>query len=359
MKKIYTTLFSLLLSLSFVGCGSDNGFDGENGLLASGGANQSAIETSLIEIYNEVILKDINASYEKSLSLIQSVQDLNTSTSATTLSSAQVAFKELVLSYKRVESTYVAGRESDNMRDIADFYLEQFIFNSKGDTLFTDLQKIFDGTGSLYKNSHKGITALEYTLFDRAVSDGEMLSKLNTIRLASAITMAQTISQNLLLVKNYYNNESTFLTDSDTAISLLLNQLVDNAYKLKEKRIGDAGGFTVNFLNNPDATRLEYYKSIYSLAAIKEILFTHKSIMDKGLTNIATLGSASSEADAIVTKIDEALVICDSYTNSLESDIATSKTKDLFDTVAILQTNYTALINGLNFQQDLLEADGD
>lgn len=359
MKKIYIILFSLLLSLSFIGCGSDNSFDGENGLLASGGANQSGIDTNLIEIYNEVILKDVNASYEKSLSLIQSIQDLNTTTSASTLLSAQVAFKELVLSYKRVESAYVAGRESDNMRDIADFYIEQFIFNSKGDTLFTDLQKIFDGTGSLYKNSHKGITALEYTLFDRNVSNGDMLSKLNTIRLASAITMAQTISSNLLLVKNYYEDESTFLADRDTAISLLLNQLVDNAYKLKEKRIGDAGGFTVNFINNPDATRLEYYKSVHSLEAIKEILLTHKKIMDKGLTNIASLGSASSEAEAIVTKIDEALAICNSYSNSIESDIAASKTKDLFDTVTILQTNYTALINGLNFQQDLLEADGD
>jgi len=358
MEKIYTTLILLLVILSFSGCG-DNSFDGENGLLSSGSANQSDIDLSLIDIYNKVILKDINASYEKSLSFIQSVKDLNVSTSATTLLFAQVAFKELTLSYKRVESAYVAGRESDNMRDIADFYLEQFIFNSKGDTLFTDLQKIFDGTGALYKNSHKGITALEYTLFDRAVSDVDMLSKMNTIRLTSAITIAQTISANLLLVKNYYENESEFISNSDTAISFLLNQLVDNAYKLKEKRIGDAAGFTVNFINNPDATRLEYYKSVHSIEAIKEILLTHKSIMDNGLTNIATLGSASSEAEAIVTKIDEALAICNSYSNSLESDIAASKTQDLFNTVAILQTNYTALINGLNFQQDLLEADGD
>lgn len=359
MKYIYRLLLSTILAFSLSGCGDDNSYDGENGLLASGGASQKDLDAYVLEIYTEVIAKDINSSYEESLLLIQAVQDLNATPNATTLESAQVAFKTFSLSYKRVESAYVAGRESDNMRDIADFYLEQFIFNSKGDTLFSDLERIFDGTGSLYKNSHKGITALEYALFDRAISDGDMLAKMNTIRLASAVTMAQTISHNLKEVDEYYKNESQFLSDSDTAISLILNQLVDNAYKLKEKRIGDAGGFTLKFKDNPDRTRLEYYKSVNSIGAIKVILQTHKSVMENGLSQIATLGNASSEAEAITTLLDNAIVICDSYANSLEVEIASTKTKELFNLASQLQTDYTALINGLNFQQDLLEADGD
>lgn len=359
MKNIYTALLSLLLTFGFVGCGDDNSYDGVNGLLTSGGANQSDINTSILKIYQDVILADVNASYRKSLTLIQSVKDLNETNSSATLLSAQVVFKELALSYKRVESAYLAGRESNDMRDIADFYLEQFIFNSKGDTLFTDLDKIFNGIGSLYKNSHKGITALEYTLFDRNVSDSDMLVKMNIIRRESAITIAQTISLNLKKVQEYYLTKSTFLKDNDKAISLVLNQLVDNAYKLKEKRIGDAGGFTLKFKDNPDATRLEYYKSVNSLASIKEILLTHKSIMQNGLSDIAALGNASSEAEAILSKIDEALAICNSYSGSLESNIASAKTRELFDAAAYLQNNYTALINGLNFEQDLLEADGD
>ena len=359
MKHIYKVMLLLIISLGVIGCGGDNAYDGETGLLSSGTASQSSIDESINSIYTNVILQDINATYEKSLVLLSSVKDLNETNSSATLLSAQEAFKTLALSYKKVESAYVAGRESDDMRDIADFYLEQFIFNSKGDTLFTDLEKIFDGTGALYKNSHKGITALEYTLFDRNISSSDMLVKMNTIRLSSSVQIAETISQNLLLVKEYYENDSKFLEDSDTAISLVLNQLVDNAYKLKEKRIGDGGGFTINFVNNPDATRLEYYKSINSLEAIKTILTTHKNIMDSGLSAIATLGSASSEAQAIVTKLDEALAICDSYTSSLESDLTSPKTLELYNAAAILQNNYTALINGLNFEQDLLEADGD
>ncbi|MDD5202563.1 MAG: imelysin family protein [Sulfurimonas sp.] len=358
MKNVYKTLLLLLLSLSFIAC-DDNSYDGETGLISPEMVSQSSINLSLEKIYKDVILKDINTTYEQSLLLIESVKDLNETNTTATLLVAQEAFKSLILAYKSVESAYIAGRESDAMRDIAEFSLEQFILNSKGDTLFTDLQNIFDGTGALYKNSHLGITALEYTLFDRAVTIEVMHTKMNTIRLASALTMAQTISQNLLLVKNYYESESEFLQESDAAMTLLLNQLVDNTYKLKEKRIGDAGGFTLKYQDNPDSTRLEYYKSVHSLEAIKTILVTHKRIMENGLTEIAKLANAESEANAIVEKLSEAIAICDSFPDSLEAHVASTQTQELYNTIIILQMNYTALINGLNFEQDLLEADGD
>ncbi len=358
MKKTYTTTLLLLIFLGLFGCGGSNNYDGKTGLISST-SNQSSKDISIKNIYDNVILRDINSSYTQSLVLISSVKSLNDTQSMATLETSQKEFKKLALLYKRVESTYVAGRESDDMRDIADFYLEQFIFNSKGDTLFNDLQRIFNGTGALYKNSHKGLTALEYALFDKAINNNEMLEKMNSIRLTSALTMAKTISQNLLLVKDYYENKSTFLEDADTAISLVLNQLVDNAYKLKEKRLGDGGGFTLKYKDNPDVKRLEYYKSTNTLEAIKEILTTHKKIMDSGLSKIATLGNASSEAEAIVSTLNEAITICNSYSGSLEDGLSTSKTLELYNATAILQANYTALINGLNFEQDLLEADGD
>lgn len=358
MKNVYTKLLTIVLALSFMGCGSDNSFDGENGLLSSG-VNKSGIDKSLSQLYTNVILTDINSSYSQSLILIQSVKDLNEMNSTATLLDAQTQFKELALSYKRVESAYVAGRESADMRDIADFYLEQFIFNSKGDTLFTELDNIYAGVGSLFKNSHQGITALEYTLFDKNVTTPVMLSKLNTVRLASAITMAEQISLNLKLVKDYYENESTFLDDGDTAIALVLNVLVDNAFKLREKRIGDPAGYTIKFINKSSVLNLEYHKSVNSLEAIKVILQTHKRIMQEGMSEIAVLGSASSEAETIISIIDDALGTCNSYGGSLESELVSSKTEALYERVSTLQTNYTALINALNFQQDLLEADGD
>ncbi len=364
MKKIYTTIFSLLLTFSLVGCGDDNSFTGKN-LLAAQSIDQATIDEAVKDIYDKVILRDIYAANTQALKLIQSVTNLKDTNSSGNLSSAQASFKKLVLSYKRVESVYIAGRESDDMRDLADFRIEQFIFNSKGDTLFTDLDKIFNGIGTLQKSSHKGITALEYTLFDRNITQSEMLSKMNTIRRTSALTMAETISQNLVLVEQYYERESIFLEDSDTAISLLLNTLVDNAFKSREKRVGDAAGFTKNFIGNPRVDRLEYHKSVYSLEAIKEILNTHKSVMQNGLSNIAKFGNADSEGEAVVSSINAALAICDSYISSIEAELTdvsgntTQKTRDLYNSLGVLQTNYTSLISGLNFRQDLLEADGD
>ena len=359
MKKVYKALLFLLVMFGLLGCGGDNSYDGVSGLISSNKTDQSSVDSNILKIYENVILPDANIAYEKSLELVQAVKDLNKSKSSTTLASAQTAFKELALAYKRVESAYVAGRESDEMRDLADFEIEHFVRSSKSDTLFSDLERVFNAKGSLYKNSHKGITALEYTLFDMNISSLDMLAKMNPIRRESAVIMAQTISSNLKKVRDYYLSKSRFSSLGNEAVGLILNQLVDNAYKLKEKRIGDAAGFTVKFKNDPDVTRLEYYKSVNSLPSIKEILKTHKRVMQNGLTDIAKLGNAFSEAEAIVDKIDEALAICDSFLGPIETNLVSAKTRELYNTVANLQDSYTALINSLNFKQDLLEADGD
>ncbi len=344
--------------LFFTACGGDNAYDGENGLV-SGESSSGTVAAYIESIYSEVIEPSVDASYIQSIVVIGSVTTLQTTFNEENLLAAQDEFKKLALTYKKVESSYIAGRESDDMRDIADFRLESFIVNSKGDTLFSSLDQIFSGTGALNKNSYKGITALEYTLFDEALSTEALIAKFTDIRLESAITMAETISSNLKLVQDYYTNTSTFLDDSDTATSLLLNLLVDNTYKLKENRIGDAAGYTVKYEDNPSAQRLEYWKSIHTLQAIQAILATHQSIMNKGLTEISIAGNASSEGEAISDNIAEALAITLSYTSSLEDELTSTKTRELYNSIANLQNNYTALINGLNFEQDIIEADGD
>jgi predicted lipoprotein len=245
------------------------------------------------------------------------------------------------------------------MRDLADFYLEHFIKGSKSQDIPGDLDRVFNGTGSLSKNSSKGITAMEYTLFGHQESLSDLAAKMNTERLAAAVTIAGTIATNLKSVRDYYLDDTSFLENNDEAISALLNVLVDNVYKLKEIRIGDPAGYTAGYLDDPDSTRLEYYKSLYSLDAVKAILAAHKSIMDNGLSDIAEAGNAASEAEAIVAVIDEAIAICDSYEGPLEHNLDTLETEALYNAANLLQNNYTALINALNFTQDIIEADGD
>ncbi|MEA2091594.1 MAG: imelysin family protein, partial [Campylobacterota bacterium] len=302
-------------------------------------------------------------SYNASLTLYESIKDFNNSQTEANLQTARRNFKALALAYKRVESSYVAGYNSDDMRDLADFYIEHFIKGSKSADISGDLDKFFKGNGSLVKNSLKGITALEYTLFGNQESEAQIVAKIATggevNRTAGAMTMIETLSKNLKKVDDYYKNSSIFTTNSDKAISALLNVLVDNSYKLKETRLGDAAGYTVKYKNNPDNTRLEYYKSKNTLEAIKEILSTHKSIMQNGLKDIAIAGNASPEADAILGVIAEMGTICQSYSGAIEDELVSLKTKNLYNAANILQNNYTALINALNFTQDIIEADGD
>lgn len=359
MKNIIKTITTLLFVSIFIGCsGGDNSYDGENGLL-SGITNTTSLDTSINEIYTQVILEDSKSAFIQSQILLQSIQALNANSSEGNLLQAQIEFKKLVLTYKRVEAVYVAGYNSDNMRDIAEFYLENFIKGSKAQDIGGDLDRVFSGEASLIANSLKGITALEYTLFGDNESVSVITTKMNGIRLTSALIMIDKISGHLLEIQEYYEETSTFSSDGEDSLSALLNVLSQQSYNLRELRIGDGAGLTVKYQDNPSATRLEYYKSLYSLESIEEILKTLKTVMDIGLTDIAALGNTSSEAEAISSAIDDALSITGSFSSTLESSLSNSKTTALYETTRIIQNNITALINGLNFTQDIIDADGD
>jgi len=358
MLIIYKTALITLLTFSFIGCGGDNSYNGVDGLIDPSTASTS-LDVEVKSLYEDVIKKDAKSAYVQSITLLNAVKDLNSSTDEVHLQRARDEFKKLILSYKRVESAYVAGYNSDDMRDIADFYIEQFIKGSKSQDIAGDLDQVFAGTKQIVVNALKGVTALQYTLFGDVESLADINTKMNQNRLNAALLMAKNITVQFLAVHEYYQNDTKFLSSSDDAISALLNVLVDNSFRLRESRIGDAAGFTTKYKNNPSNTRLEYYYSSHSLNAIIEILNTHKSIMENGLQAIAISGNAASEAEAILTAIDEALVLCNAYGGSLESNLADAKTQELYDTAKTLQNNYTALINGLNFTQDIVEADGD
>ena len=358
MKNLYQLLLASLIAFMFIGCGDDNNYDGETGLLAAQ-SSASSVDVSIENIYSSIILKDSNETYQRSVVLLSQIKDLNRTTNITNLKIARDSFKDLVLSYKRVESLYIAGYNSDNMLEIAEFYIEQFIKGSKSQDIGGDLDEVFAGNKSIVTNALKGITALEYTLFGNAQTLEEINTKMNQNRLDSALIMVNNLVDKFNIVQNYYITDETFLSSSDEAIGALLNVLVDNSFKLRESRIGDAAGLTVKYLDKPDNTRLEYFKSTYSLESIVEILKTHKRVMDGGLTNIAFVGNAASEADAILMAIEEALNLCATYSSNLESELESPKTQELYQIIKTLQNNYTALINGLNFTQDIIEADGD
>jgi hypothetical protein len=357
-NKLKALGFMLIVTLTFSGCGGENSYDGQNGLLSSPGS-KITVDESIENIFDDVIYKDANQTYNKSVELVSIVEDLNSTTDESNLLSAQRAFKELVLLYKRVETVYVAGYNDNEMRDIAEFYIEHYIKASKSQDIAGDLESVFAGSTGLVANSLKGITALEYTLFGNRQSNSDLLAKMNQNRLDAALVMAKKISGHLNEIKLYYKNTSSFRSGGEDSLNALLNVLVQQAFNLREWRIGEAAGLTLKYKDDPDAQRLEYYYSSYSLESIKEILKTHKRVIKNGLEEISKEGSASSELGAINHAVDEALNICDSYTTLIDDELSSEKTTNLFESVRTIQNNYTALITGLNFKQDILEADGD
>ncbi|QOP42180.1 imelysin family protein [Sulfurimonas marina] len=357
MKLRLKIISVLALILFFIGCNGDNAYDGENGLKS--GEFTSDIESSLSFIY-ALLQEDANQTYTQAQELAVLLEDVNNSVAD--LQNAQEKFLELVSSYKKVEALYVADEYENIMQD-PPRYLEYFhsITNSE---LVAELDLILSGSDPIadalaVKNLYRSITALEYILFGVNEEQTTLLASFDERRTQAAIIMAQNIAANLQTINEFYEQNSAFLEDSDSAISVVVNQLVDSAYKTKEWRVGDGAGFTLKYKDNPDAARLEYYNSRYSLEAIDSILAAHQELMDSGFKELAIIGGATSEAEAIESKLVELRTICAGIEGSLSDSLTDEKVYTLYVDLNALQNNYTALINALNFTQDIIEADGD
>jgi len=355
-------VFKLLLLIGFLlnGCG-DNSYDGESGLRSGG--NNTDVSAAIESIYS-VVQTDADKAYNLAVEVASLVDESNSTQDD--FETLRTKMQELILAYKRVETVYIAGKLQSSMIDIP-VYVEAF---SAGDIdrkrpILNELENILDPSNTtsmesaLYKNAYKSITGLVYALYANQESVSDIYAKLDTRRISAIHIMIDNIIIQLELIRNFYNNDDTFLADSQESLTILLNQMAISSNRLKEWRIGDPGGITQKYSANPNAELFEYYASKSSLEAIQAIAQTHKSVLENGLYEIADAGGAKSEADAIAEHINKILNICASFTNAIEEDVNNEKITELYNATYVLQNDYTALINALNFQQDIIEADGD
>jgi len=359
MRKVYITLL-LFASFWLQGCGGENSYDGANGLLSSGGTD---VSEPLAAIYT-LIQEDANATLLLAQEVEALVDDVNASLSD--FEALRSKTQELILAYKKVEALYVAEKLESSMTDIPVF-VEAF---SAGDfdrkePILNELATILAPTNvtpiesALYKNAYKSITGLVYALYEDQNSSAEIFAKVDTRRVDAMRIMIENITAQLEIIVDFYATDSSFLDDASASVTILLNQLAISSNRLKEWRVGDPGGLTQKYLGNSDAQRFEYWASRSSLQAIESIIVAHKEVMQSGLETIANEGGATSEAEAIESKIEELQLLCDSFTSSVESNVDDAKVTQLYNGAYQLQVSYTALINALNFQQDIIEADGD
>lgn len=300
----------------------------------------------LESIYENIVLKN-------SQNAVLSVEKLKEDIKADRLDIVKNDFKDLVVKWKSVQAFYILGDLNEDYLD-APRYMD--IFHHGNEDIKEQLDRIIkskdDLSISLYKNSHKSINGLEYILFTKDLKNKRVKD------IALAIT--EKISQNLKEIHmGYKGAKKDFISDEKKANAVMLNSLIENSYKLKEWRIGDAAGLSRKYKGNPDNEHAEYHISKSSAIAIKAILDTHLDILDeREFQNYGSLIRSydiKDELNDAVKYLKQSLVNLEMIKND---DF--SNAKKLYRSVKKLHAAYyITLIGKLKVTAKVLDADGD
>lgn len=353
------------ISLAFIGCGGDNSYDGKTGLIAG---KTSVTTDAFTSIQQNVMIPSANNFHNASTTLKTTLEKLDDNTTLENLRVLQSAAKNVMLGWKSVQSTFVAADYDTDMEDLP-LLIDHFHTGNEDTSALIDRVLRLSGNleGLLYKNSTKGITALEYLVFGNQLSEQDMLilmQKDNNRRIEALKIVATNIESKAIKVVGFYESDSKFAKDAKAASDSLVNVFIASSYKLKEWRLGDPAGYTVKYKGKPDSKRLEFYKSKFSLEAIKEILTTQESVMKtqsfSNYANFAIQNGASKEIKEVQDSLSAALAIVDSFDTPIEDAINSDKVQKLYTALsALYNAYYVSLINALDITSKIVEADGD
>ncbi|CAA6800585.1 MAG: Unknown protein [uncultured Sulfurovum sp.] len=374
MRKKITSKISLMVLISlilsfFTACGGgENAYDGENGLI-----NTSTTADAFSSMQSNVFAKNANELTSNLSTMHSLIESFDSNLSSSEVESLQTAFVNVMTQWKSVQATYIAGDYNSSLIDTPQ--LIDFFNTGKNADIAADIDQALNSSSSvqasLLTNSSKSITALEYLVFGKQSSTAQLVTAMNTNgkrRIETIKVVVDNIQSKITAINDFYKHDTQFVSDETEALNTLVNALVDSAYKLKEQRIGEAAGLVVKYKDNPDATRLEYYKSKKSLEAMKAILTAHNEIM--GEQSYENFGSFAADNGALTvvsnirTNITTALGILEEFSTPIEDAISPtavdSKIETLYNEMVKLQENYfTSLIASLSLTAEIIEADGD
>jgi len=366
IAKISILATALLLS----GCGGDNAYTG-TGVI--GGETTESQEDALASLQKNVFLNDAESLLSSITSLKTKVESFDANLTESDTTQMQSSFKTLMQAWKNVQNAYVAADYDNAMIDIPQLF--DYYHTGKKLDIPADIDNTLASNGNiedaLFKNSSKGINALEYLIFGHTQSITELTNLMN-IDNRRRVDALEVVTKNLETlsekIADFYKTDTKFVANSQDASNAMVNVLIDSSFKLKEWRIGEPTGIALKFKDSPDPARLEYAKSRLSKEAIRAILLTHQNIMGK--QSYANFGSFASDngAGSVVTdiqiKIDDALEIVNGFNKPLEDLITTTsydpQLDNLYAIIKELQELYfTSLIQALDLTAEIIEADGD
>ena len=297
-------------------------------------------------IYEQVILKDS----QQALDDIKTLQNyiINKDTKST-----KIGFKNLIKSWKSIQSVYILGELNEDYIDTPRLI---DIYHHGNEDIKAQLDRVMASEDSpkiaLFKNSLKSINALEYILYKKDIKN----NRVNEI----AITITKRIASHLEDIYNEYKKQQqNFVSNLKKANSILINQLIQNTYKLKEWRIGDTIGMSKKYKDSFDNSRGEYFISTNSSLAIDAILTTYKNIFDNDkyldYGDYLQMLSGDEQISEFRNSINKALNI----NKNIQNDNF-ENAKDLYEiTNKIHVILFLDLIEELSINAKIIEADGD
>lgn len=305
-------------------------------------------------VYDNVIVKNADDSVD---SCKQIKLELEGTQPDSDNAAVDAAFQRLVLSWKKVEATYIAGDLDQNYLDTPRFI---DVFHNSNEDLSAIMQRQLSSSSvaskALFKNSFKTVNALEAVLYDN--------DTLSAREIEFAGVMVDSICAHLQEIAQVYTkHRQSLLADPEKALSLYTHALSNSIFATKDWRIGDPAGLSRKYKNQPSAKRSEYALSGYSVAAIQAIFEVHQEIMGQqdyaNLQDVIRLYQADQLADEILltlTQISQQLALLHAEDYTFQPDL----TVPLYDGATQLYKHYyVSLLSALPITSRILEADGD
>ena len=231
--------------------------------------------------------------------------------------------------------------------------------NTKSD-ISKSLLSIIRGQGrvesKMYKNSLKSINALEFVLFSKEIDKSDDLRRLEVAKV-----IIGTLTKRFEQIYQWQDSNALrdLVKDPKWVNATILDALIQSSYKLKEWRVGDAAGMSKKYKNRPNNNRLEYYTSGLSSEAIKAILLTYQKIINE--TSDFNKNAIKQGASKDIKRINKYLKTALAQLQKIKDEDFTSKNaKRLYNTLDKLHNMYyISLINRLQINSKIIEADGD
>jgi len=262
-------------------------------------------------------------------------------------------FKNLVVSWKKVETFYLAAEFNEDSIDTPR-YID--VFHNLKENLSVQIQRVIDSKDNLdiemYKHSFKTINALEYALYTDGFDDRRY--ELSKIIVRNIINRLDEINE------VYVSDNKKFLSDFKWTNDVIINMLIDSSFKLRDWRVGDIAGYSRKSKGNADNKKAEYFISANSTTAIQSILDTHKQIMDSPTYDFGDMlieNGLKKEVQLIRNEINNSIENLKYLKNE---DFENKEVKILYVSLDKLHRSYySSLVNALEINTKILDADGD